>query len=219
MLSTEAAPDLESAVSATDEDARDYELLRRAICERDDTAWFAVVERYTRLVRSWVRYSGGDHPSDEAARINHTFERFWHTITPERFEGFATLAALLQYLKACAGTVTLDEARAAKRRPASSLDALLAANPDLPCPRSVDDPASEVYSAFGAQEVWSTIERELPNLADRLLVYLSFVAGLAPAAVCKKYPEVFPNVADVYRRKANILERLRRSPAMRALIE
>jgi len=219
MLSTEAAPDLESAVSATDEDARDYELLRRAICERDDNAWFAVVERYTRLVRSWVRYSGVDHPSDEAARVNHTFERFWHAITPERFEGFATLAALLQYLKACAGTVTLDEARAAKRRPASSLDALLAANPDLPCPRSVDDPASEVFSAFGAHEVWSTIERELPNLADRLLVYLSFVAGLAPAAVCKKYPEVFPSVADVYRRKANILERLRRSPTMLALIE
>ena len=218
MLSTEAAPVLESAVSATDEDARDFELLRRAICERDDEAWSAVVERYTRLVRSWVRHSGVDHPSEEAARINHTFERFWHAITPERFEKFANLAALLQYLKACAGTVALDEARAAKRRPASSLDALLAANPDLPCPRSADDPASEVFAELGAREVWGTIEQELPNPADRLLVYLSFVSGLAPAAVCARYPQVFPSVAELYRRKANILERLRRSPAMRALI-
>src|SRR5207244_2485531 len=117
MLSTEAAPVLESAVSATDEDARDYELLRRAICERD------------------------------------------------------------------------DEARAAKRRPSSSLDALLAANPDLPCPRSTDDPASEVFADLAAREVWDSIERELPNPADRLLVYLSFVSGLAPAAVCARYPQ------------------------------
>jgi hypothetical protein len=219
MLSTEAAPDLESAVSATDEDARDYELLRRAICERDDDAWSAVVERYTRLVRSWVRHSGVDHPSEEAARINFTFERFWRAITPDRFAGFTNLAALLQYLKLCAGTVTLDEARAAKRRPASSLDALLAANPDLPCPRAADDPASEVFSAIGADEVWSAIEKELPHPADRLLVYLSFVSGLAPAAVCARYPHVFPSVAELYRRKANILERLRRSPAMRALVE
>src|SRR4051812_39493951 len=50
----EAAPIQTGAVNATD-DARDYALLRRAICERDDVAWAGVLERYTRLVRSWVR--------------------------------------------------------------------------------------------------------------------------------------------------------------------
>src|SRR5919197_3581923 len=144
----EAAPCHKGAVSATD-DARDYELLRRAICERDDDAWAAVLERYTRLVRSWVRQhpTAADHPGDEDARVNRAFERFWRAVTPERFAGFANLASLLMYLKMCAGTVTLDEVRSASRRPAASLDSLLEENPDFPCPRAVEDPEREVFDA------------------------------------------------------------------------
>ncbi len=215
----EAAPSSKGAVNAAN-DARDYELLRRAISERDDDAWAAVLERYTRLVRSWVRQHSTllEHPGDEDARVNRAFERFWRAVTPERFASFPTLASLLMYLKMCAGTVALDEVRSASRRPAVSLDHVLDENPDFPCPRATDDPEREVFEKDGAQTVWSTIERELPNQSDRLLAYLSFAAGLTPAAVYDQHPSVFGSVNDVYRRKATILERLRRSPALRALV-
>src|SRR6266498_2757729 len=74
----EAAPSSKGAVNAAN-DARDYELLRRAISERDDDAWAAVLERYTRLVRSWVRQHSTllEHSGDEDARVNRAFERFW----------------------------------------------------------------------------------------------------------------------------------------------
>src|SRR5207237_3418472 len=139
----EAAPIQTGAVNATD-DARNYALLRRAICERDDVAWAGVLERYSRLVRSWVRQHPAlhVHPGDEDARVNRAFERFWRAVTPERFADFANLASLLQYLKLCAGTVGLDEARAASRRPAISLDQALEVG-DLPHLRASDDPERE----------------------------------------------------------------------------
>jgi DNA-directed RNA polymerase specialized sigma24 family protein len=215
----EAAPRYKGSVSAAD-DARDFALLRRAICERDEIAWVAVVERYTRLVRSWVRQhpSISDHQGDEDARVNRAFERFWRAVPPERFENFANLASLLQYLKVCAGTVTMDEVRSASRRPAVSLDRVLEDNPDFPCPRAADDPAAEVLEDEGARAVWALIERELPAPADRRLAYLSFVAGLTPAAIHAHHPEEFGSVVEVYRRKATILERLRRSRALRAML-
>lgn len=215
----EAAPTYRGAVSAAD-DARDYDLLRRAICERDDVAWSAVVERYTRLVRSWVRQhsAAADQQGEEDAHVNRAFERFWRAVPPERFANFANLASLLQYLKLCAGTVTMDDARAASRRPAVSLDRALEDNPDFPCPRAADDPAAEVLENEAARFVWGLIERELPNPADRRLAHLSFVAGLTPAAVHANHPDEFPSVVEVYRRKATILERLRRTPALRRLM-
>jgi DNA-directed RNA polymerase specialized sigma24 family protein len=215
----EAAPVHKGAASATD-DARDLELLRRAICDRDDDAWAAVLERYGRLVRSWVRQHPAllEHLGDEDARVNRAFERFWRAVTPERFAQFPNLASLLMYLKMCAGTVALDEVRSASRRPSVSLDTLLDDNPDFPCPRAHDSPEREVFEVEGAQIVWALIERALPHESDRLLAYLSFVAGLTPACVHAQYAHLFSSVREVYRRKATILERLRRSAALRALI-
>ena len=215
----EAAPVHKGAASATD-DARNFELLRRAICDRDDDAWAAVLERYGRLVRSWVRQHPTlrEHPGDEDARVNRVFERFWRAVTPLRFAQFPNLASLLMYLKMCAGTVALDEVRSASRRPSVSLDTLLDDNPDFPCPRADENPEREVFEIEGAQIVWALIERALPHESDRLLAYLSFVAGLTPACVHAQYAHLFSSVHEVYRRKATILERLRRSAALRALI-
>lgn len=217
----EAAPIRKGAVNAAD-DTRDYALLRRAICERDDDAWAAVLERYSRLVRSWVRQhpSLPEQPGDEDARVNRAFERFWKAVTPEKFADFATLASLLQYLKLCAGTVGLDEVRAVSRRPAVSLDHVLELGgaSDLPSLTARDDPEREVLDDEGAHLVWTLVERELHSESDRLIAYLSFVGGLTPAAIHAGYPEVFPTVMEVYRRKAHIVERLRRSAALRALV-
>ena len=57
----------------------------------------------------------------------------------------------------------------------------------------------------------------LDDEAERLVVYLSFVLDLKPAAIHGRHPGRFGSMADVYRVKRNALDRLRRSPEIRAL--
>jgi len=66
---------------------------------------------------------------------------------------------------------------------------------------------------------WATIEGVLPVAEDRLLASMSFVQGLPPAAISQRYAHVFPSAQDVYRRKALVLDRLRRSPLIQALVD
>jgi DNA-directed RNA polymerase specialized sigma24 family protein len=214
------APALDGSVlTGTDED-RGYELLRRAICERDDDAWTSIVVRYERLVRSWVRqqHSGLD-PSEEAAYVNRAFARFWRAIGPERFVDFKDLSALLGYLKMCAGSVVLDDLRAAHRHPAVSQDGLMAENASFQGPSAPDDPDAEVSSDMSAELLWTWVESVLPLASDRLLAQLSFVDGLPPALISQRHPDVFPTAQDVYRRKALVLDRLRRSATTSHLID
>jgi DNA-directed RNA polymerase specialized sigma24 family protein len=214
------APALGGSVSTGADEDRGYELLQRAICDRDDDAWTAIVVRYERLVRSWVRQqASGLDPSDEAAYVNRAFARFWHAIGPERFVDFKDLSALLGYLKLCAGSVVLDDFRSANRHPAVSLDVLMAENANFQGPSAPDDPDAEVHSEMSAELLWAWVERVLPQASDRLLASLSFVDGLPPAVISQRYPDVFPTAQDVYRRKALLLDRLRRSASTLALTD
>jgi len=216
----EINPALVGSVSAGADEAYAYELFQLAICDRDDDAWTALVRRYERLVRSWVRqqHSGLD-PSDEAGYVNRAFARFWRAIRPERFVDFKDLSALLGYLKLCAGSVVLDDLRAAHRHPAVSLDGLMAENANFQGPSAPDDPDAEVSSEMSAAQLWAWVERVLPLASDRLLASLSFVEGLPPAAICQRYPDVFQTPHDVYRRKALVLDRLRRAATSQALTD
>jgi DNA-directed RNA polymerase specialized sigma24 family protein len=206
-----------SLKAAADDEPSAYDLMRRAICDRDDDAWQGILERYERLVRSWVRQqNAATNPGDEAAYVNRAFTRFWQAIGPHRFADFKDLSALLGYLKLCAASVVLDDMRAAQRHPSVSLDTLMT-DTVFQGPSAPDDPSHEVYSRLSGDLVWATVERVLPAAEDRLLAALSFVEGLPPAAICQRYPQVFPTAQDVYRRKALVLDRLRRSPIIQGL--
>ena len=208
-----------SVSTAEDDESAAYELMRRAICNRDDEAWYDIVVRYERLVRSWVRqYNASADPADEAGFVNRAFVRFWRALGPEKFARFKDLSALLGYLKMCAASVVLDDRRAAQRHPSVSLDSLMA-DSVFQGPSARDDPSGEVDSRIAGDLAWATIERALPAAEDRLLASLSFVEGLPPAAISQRYPHVFPSAQDVYRRKALVLDRLRRSPIIQALVD
>ena len=48
-----------------------------------------------------------------------------------------------------------------------------------------------------------------------MLLYLSAALDLSPRQIHARYPNLYPTVQDVYRMKRNVLDRLRRSQAMR----
>ncbi len=182
------------------------ELFRRALVERGAAPWRAIFDQYHGLVVAWIR----QHPAtatlgdEHDYYTNRAFERFWSAVTPERFAAFPGLAALLRYLKLCAHSVLLDAARAQRARSA------------LPgWERAVaPDAATAVVGALVGDDLWQAIEAELHDEAERLVAYGTFALDLKPTELHARYPATFATVADVYRTKRNLLDRLRRSPAI-----
>lgn len=187
------------------------ELFRRAICERDPAAWEGLFTLYRGLVASWVR----QHPASERIHeredcVNLVFERFWVAIGPDRFAEFPSVAALLKYLKMCVHTVLIDEVRA--RRAAQQA---LAAWPVEEGVASGPDVSVLATGRLADGELWGLISQEVVDETERFLLYLSAALDLSPRQIYARYPQVFPSVQDVYRMKRNVLDRLRRSQAMR----
>jgi hypothetical protein len=185
------------------------ELFRRAVCERDDHAWAAAVAVYHSLVRAWVRRHPARQHLDEADDywVTRAFERFWMAIGPDRFATFATIAALLRYVKLCVHSVLHD----AMRDRGSGLAAVPESIPD------VRQPERDVIHRLHTRALIRVIEGEVRDDAERLIVSLCLMQGSKPRDVFARYPELFASVADVYRVKRNLLDRLRRNPAVQAL--
>ncbi len=191
-----------------------FEVMRRAICERDQEAWEFVVAQYRPIVLACVR----QHPAfgmareEEAYWVNRTFERFWSAVKPERFSQFQNLPALLKYLKLCAHSVLLDALRSQRANPAET---------GVKAPES--DSAGPTVEALAVgrlagHELWEVIKQELPDESERLAAYLSFALEMKPAEVARRHPDRYPTVADVYRVKRNVIERLRRSPRIQEFL-
>ncbi|HEX6738992.1 MAG TPA: sigma-70 family RNA polymerase sigma factor [Vicinamibacteria bacterium] len=191
-----------------------FEIVRRAVCERDQAAWDAVVAQYRGLVFAWI----GQHPasstlSEEAEYWVHcVFARFWAALGPERFGAFPSLGAVLRYLKLCAHSVLLDEVR---RRAATPSEPLSSHEARLEAP---DGPDAAVDGLAG-RELWQAIGVALPDETERLVAHLCLALGMRPAEVHARFPERFPTAAAVYRVKRTLLDRLRRSPEVRRFLD
>jgi hypothetical protein len=189
-----------------------YEILRRAVCHRDDLAWHAAMDRWRLLVQSYAR----QHPSwplvagDEEDWATRTFERFWKAVGPDRFDAFPNLPVLLRYLKMCAHSAVLNAARTTQAGRVSLEDA-----PDS----GTNSVEPVVVDGLATQALWQTVEAELQDQPERLVAYLSFVLDLKPAEIASRHPASFADPADVYRVKRNVIDRLRRNPDIRGFMQ
>jgi hypothetical protein len=196
------------------DDSYCLELFRRAIVERLNDAWEAVVVQYRGLVRDWIwQHSLAATIDDHDDLATRAFERFWAAIPADRFASFPHLPGLLRYLKLCVFHALVDETRSQRtwhdHRAASELADEVEAE-------RVDD---MVLDDVGQATLWQSIESALPEPAERLVIYLSCVMGLKPREIARRHSQVFPTIDDVYRRKRLALERLRRDPSLRSLWE
>jgi hypothetical protein len=189
-----------------------FALFERAVARRDPDAWEAIISQYRGIVLAYVgQHSAAAllHESNDYW-VNRAFQRFWLALGPDRFGQFRDLPALLKYLKLCAHSVLLDEVRARRAASIGSLDEVPAT---LPAPHDAEHSA---ISSLAGQQLWAAVLRELNDEAERRVAYLSLVRDLKPAEIYRRHPELYASVADVYRVKRNLLERLRRSPEIRA---
>jgi DNA-directed RNA polymerase specialized sigma24 family protein len=203
-----------------DEPHRDevcLELLRRALCLRDEQAWEAIVAIYRGMVLAWIRQHPARVASDEEEDcLNVAFERFWRAIGPDRFEHFAGTASLLRYLKLCVNSVLLDEVRRGRGAQLESLEELALSGREPINPSG--GPETLVVDQLTTQKLWSAISEELPDESEWLATYLSLELDMKPSTIHERYPDRYPTVGDVYRVKRNVLDRLRRSPGIRTFL-
>jgi len=191
-----------------------FELFERAIARREHQAWEAIMGQYRGIVLAYV----GQHSAAAMVResddywVNRAFQRFWMAVTPDRFGRFPDLAALLKYLKMCVHSVLLDEVRA---RRAASISSLEDVPETIPEPR---DAEGAIVGKLAGQELWKAVNRELQDEPERVVAYLSFARDLRPSDIFERHPTLYAGVADVYRVKRNVIERLRRSPEIRAFV-
>jgi hypothetical protein len=108
--------------------------------------------------------------------------------------------------------VLLDEARA---RRAASLTSLEEMPDTAPAPTTAE---GSVVGQLAGEQLWETVLRELHDETERVVAYLSFARDLKPAEIFERHPRLYESVGDVYRIKRNVVERLRRSPEVRAFL-
>jgi hypothetical protein len=206
----------ETARFRRDEPYRDdlcRELLRRGLCLQEEQAWEAIVEIYRGMVLAWIRQHPAHLSSDEEEdRLYSAFERFWRAVGPGRFQLFASTASLLRYLKTCVHSVLLDEVRKGRGAQLESFEALASAGHEPV--QTAANPEALVVDQLTTHELWSTISEELTDESEWLATYLSFELDMKPSELQEQYPDRYPTVADVYRIKRNVLDRLRRSPGI-----
>jgi DNA-directed RNA polymerase specialized sigma24 family protein len=193
-----------------------YELFRRALLERNQRAYDCLYSQYQPLVAGWVERHPSFPLSGEEVKyfVNRAFEKLWQALTPEKFQRFNDLKALLSYLKLCTHSVIIDHARARQR---ALLDEEVG-EAILEGQVAAIDVEADAMETAQQQEFWRIIIERLADEREQAVVFGSFVLAMKPAELQLRYAHLFGDVKDVYRTKQNVLERLRRDQDLRQVL-
>lgn len=191
-----------------------YELFRRALVEKDNLAWGELIRIYRPTVERWVTRNSAFASYHEIRDdlVMATFIRFWQSIAPTRFAMFPSTAALLQYLRCCANGVVIDNHRVHGRVKTVPSDTLV----ERHLPRV--SPDEEAMSRINRAEFWRSVNEQLRDEAERIVVHHSYVYGMKPKDIHRSRPDLFGNVQDVYVVKRNVLDRLSRNRELLRLL-
>lgn len=197
----------------TYEPAYCHELFRRAVVDGNQQAHTYVYAQYQPLVSGWVERHPSFPASGEEVQffVNRAFEKMWRVLTPEKFERFSELKALLSYLKMCTHSAIVDSARARRH-------VFVDEEPDQALAGQASnqgDVEGNAIRRVQQQAFWQLIDARLNDEKERVVVYGSFVLALKPRELYQQYDHLFADVKEIYRTKQNVMERLRRDESLR----
>ncbi|MFP4394479.1 MAG: RNA polymerase sigma factor [Anaerolineales bacterium] len=182
------------------------ELFRLAIVHQSQRAWRAVHEQYHAQLLRWA--SGHQAAAEDIAQ--KAWEKFIHSVTPERFPRFANIGALMSFLKRCVKSVLIDRARAEER-----VQNAFAAWIDIEGERHQPPSSSYIIDDIVRQQFVEDVYDRLRDEEERLVIFLSFELGLPPRDIAARYPEKFPAPKRVSRIKERVIRRLANDPVLR----
>lgn len=193
-----------------------FELFRRAIHHRDESALEGIIAQYQPMVTRWVDkwmdkhqefQSIGDEAQDYVAQA---FERFWVSFTPEKFDRSSNLAAVLKYLQMCVHGAITDAWR--KLRHVQLEKEIVDEERDSP------DPMPLPEDSLQEDEFWQLIRGKVKDSKEYIVVYASFSLDFSPREILVEYPGMFSDIKEIYQCKANLLSRLERDEDIRNLM-
>jgi DNA-directed RNA polymerase specialized sigma24 family protein len=196
-----------------------FEIFRRALAKGDQLAWEAIYRQYQPLVRKWI----ADHPEFPRSdghieeQVNRAFERLWVAVPPAKFPNFPDVRSILAYLKMCAHSAVIEDARkAAVFSRMVALDALpVETSPALAS--ATDRSLDRIALAHELREkLWSAVNTRL-NDRERLVVRCLFEFDLKPKAILARHPDEFRDIGEIYTIRQVVLDRLARDPNLKAL--
>lgn len=188
-----------------------FELFRRAIRERDQSAWELICLQYQGLVAGWVRQHSRFEESGEEVQyfVNGAFGKIAISLTPDKFMGFSDIGSLLRYLKMCVHSVIIDYQRLAEQERFAPLED--ASNEES----SEPTPEEQTLDRSEQKALWDRINSRLQDEKERAVIYGSFVLDLKPQELYELFRNLFNDIDEIYRVKQNIISRLRRDPEFR----
>ena len=190
-----------------------FELFRRAIEEQQHLAWEAVIKQYNRLIYSWLhaRTFQSLMPDEKEDLVQDAWAKFWKTLKNYGIplkSRFKHVGALLNYLKKCLITATIDyQRRVARKKP---LQKKLEAEPEAVSPATDDSVIGRLSAEAEAVAVREWISKHVTDKKELLVLRYSFEQGLKPSQIIKRHPELFSNTKTIYRIKERVLKRARR---------
>jgi DNA-directed RNA polymerase specialized sigma24 family protein len=205
----------EAAQPRAEESGYCFELFRRALEEEEPAAWLAIDQQYRQLILHWGQDCAPDLPRQEVEQVvTATLPKFWQSLTrsAEPLTGrFVHVGAILKYLKQCTVSVLLDYRRQLKRR-----ERLRQRLESEAVPVAGQDSTEEALTERLAQEqllqrVRAWIQGNVTDSQERLVLSLSYQAGLSPCEIADRYPQEFPDAQSVRRIKERVLKRARRA--------
>jgi DNA-directed RNA polymerase specialized sigma24 family protein len=192
-----------------------FELFRRAIVESCSLCWHYLHNQYFTLVRYWISLRTPPDPDTIDDLTQETLTNFWRFYTPDKLSQANGLGNILSYLKSCAASVVAQARRRADRMVAEAeWDQYL-----IDTQISTRSAEASALQQMTADQLWIAVEACCNDERDHLLARLIFLASLKPRQIAERFPEIFPDVAEVYRVKRNLLDRLHRDPIIRNMRE
>ncbi len=176
------------------------ELLRLAVCDRNEDAWEAIYQIYKVQTYVWaMRINNGYTDGTEALALRG-FTRFWKTMTPERLQGFTNIRAIMGYIHQCIRSEAIDDARKPEpftrcidpRKDAGVYDGYL-------------DEVDEERAQF-----WQIIAKHTESESEWLAVRLYFLEGCKHKEMSRRYPEHFAKPYDAFNEIRRVTQRLSR---------
>lgn len=180
------------------------EIFRRALHSNDDVAWDALHTCFAQDVRRWVLA----HPvaSTLLARetpeiyVQDAFTRLFQANTNHPLE-ISSLGAALGFLRRCVNSAMLDALRALRHETISTEFAT-----ETPAP----DELEALHDRLSAEALWALVEECTTSPHELRVARLLWVEGYRQRELPQVFGDEFPDIQDVRRCAANVVDRLRR---------
>ncbi|MCL4265795.1 MAG: hypothetical protein KJ069_21455 [Anaerolineae bacterium] len=184
-----------------------FELIRRAVFNIEDASNLVYDIYHAWLLRKLIALNK-QHTPDMDDLAQEAFVKFFTYVTPKSWSKFPSLSYVLAYLGKCSESVLFaywrQMAQQKKVIEAFPDDDDLAGDNDQN--RPMEDSIAQNQLRY---QLWECVVQNCHDAKDRFLAQQLWQYGRKPQEVADRFPNLFPQMVEIYKRKRNLVERMK----------